>query len=256
MRLKKYSEFESINESLFSSSDEYYQFLRENSLPRNFFKDNLAYVEDIDGASIKIYNFICDKSGNLIDKYNDSVEYFIRYTVYIEYSISTVDRKIDEFFKKIDEFNEIKIAIEELKDRVAEEVDFVWERVGCDPVSTARPITIPNFKFEFSLQFDSKEKINSKLKTYYDRFTNKFGPKHDKMIKELRDFYKVYDINFDDYIDIMEDEDMGLISIGVFPPNGDLYHVADYVSKTDSYKLYHDALEDSIEGFQNGNIWR
>jgi len=45
MRLKKYKEFESVNES-FTKSDLYYDFLRKYSLDDDFFLDNLTHVND------------------------------------------------------------------------------------------------------------------------------------------------------------------------------------------------------------------
>jgi hypothetical protein len=75
MRLKKYNEFESLNES-FQKSDEYYNFIRENSLDNIFFLDNLAFVEDIDNAKVNLYKYLCDKYGNFLTMYDDDVDHY------------------------------------------------------------------------------------------------------------------------------------------------------------------------------------
>lgn len=69
------------------------------------------------------------------------------------------------------------------------------------------------------------------------------------MMRQLRAFYDTYDIEFDKHFDILDDEE-DAIRVAVFPPSGDLYHVADYYKSTDKYKIYHESLTDSLSDFR------
>ena len=120
MRLKKYSEFGVINES-FSNSKYYSDFIKDNSLSRDVFMDNLTFVEDMVNADVTFAKFICDKDGKFIGTFEESSDYFILYNIIIEYSIPTIDTNSSDFFKRIADFEEIKTSIEELKDRISDE---------------------------------------------------------------------------------------------------------------------------------------
>ena len=247
MRLKRYIEFNTINES-FQRSNQSDIFLRDHSLDRDFFLDNLEYVNDIKGVNIGLIKYVCDKDGGfLTDDFDESKEYRIRYMLTVKYSIPTKDSKLEEFFKRIEEFNEIKTGIEELKDRVSDKVTLVWDKAFFEPTSTSRAISIKDFKFNFSLHFDG-EVINDKLKPYFDKYKSYIGPNYEKMMRQLRAFYDTWDIEFDKHFDTLDDED-DAIRVGVFPPDGDLYHVADYYKSIDKYNIDHEVLTDSLYGF-------
>lgn len=246
MRLKKYNEFQSINEN-FANSNEYSNFLKEKSLDREFFTDNLMSISDIDGVTISLHKMICDKDGKFIDKYDDNNEYYIKYMVIIDYKMPTSDYKIDDFFEKVSIFDEIKLAIHEMKDRCSDKVNFNWEKVILNPSSTHRAIEIREFKFEFAIHFISED-ISDILKPYYNEYKSTIGPNYEKMMNKLRAFYRTFDIDFDKYYDTNSTGDH--INIGVFPPNdADLHHVADYEIKTDKFDIYHRALTDSLSDF-------
>lgn len=246
MRLKSYIDFNSVNES-FQRSNESENFLKDHSLDRDFFLDNLSYVNDIKEVGIGLVKYVCDKDGDfLTDKFDDSKEYRIRYMLNIKYSISTDDSKLEEFFKKIDEFDEIKTSIQEMIDRVSDKVTLVWDKVHFEPTETSQAISIKKFTYNFSLHFDS-ETINDKLKPYFDKYKTYIGPNYEKMMKELRAFYHAYDIDFDKNFDTIDDEG-DVIRVGVFPPDEDLYHVADYYKSKDKYQLHHDEMQSSLRG--------
>ena len=248
MRLKRYTEYNRIDES-FQRSNESENFIRDHSLEREFFLDSLAYVDDIKSTSISLIKYVCDKDGGfLTTEFDDSKEYRIRYMLTIKYDLPTEDSKLENLFKKIDELEEIKTSIEEMKGRVSDKVTLVWDKAHFEPTETSRSISIKNFKFNFSLHFDG-EVINDKLKPYFDKYKSYIGPNYEKMMRQLRAFYDTYDIEFDKHFNVLDDE-ADTIRVGVFPPSGDLYHVADYYKSTDKYKIYHEYLTDSLSDFR------
>lgn len=251
MRLKRYTEYNRINES-FQRSNESDNFLREHSLDREFFLDSLAYVGDIKSAGINLVKYVCDKDGGfLTDNFDDSKEYRIRYMLTIKYDLPTEDSKLEDLFKEIDELEEIKTSIEEMKGRVSEKVTLVWDKSHFEPMlfrsEISRSISIENLRFNFSLHFDG-EVINNKLKPYFNRYKSYTGPDYEKMMSKLRAFYDTYDIEFDKHFDVLDDEE-DLIRVAVFPPDGDLYHVADYYKSSGKYDIDHHVLTDSLYGF-------
>ena len=77
MILKKYIEFNSINES-FYGSEHCSDFIKEYSLPDHYFKDNLDDVIDMENSDIKLIKYIVDYRGNLLKEFLDDDEYKIK----------------------------------------------------------------------------------------------------------------------------------------------------------------------------------
>ena len=95
MRLKRYIEFNSVNES-FQRSNQSENFLRDHSLEREFFLDSLEYVNDIKKVEISLIKYVCDKDGGfLTTKFDESKEYRIRYMLTIKYDLPTEDSKLE-----------------------------------------------------------------------------------------------------------------------------------------------------------------
>jgi len=243
MRIKKYNNFQNINES-FSNSNEYSDFLKENALSGDFFKDNLREVIDMSNCSVNVHKMVCDPKGLFVKEFTDGVEYKIKYMVIIVYK-QKPDYTFDGFSDIIDDLSVIRMSIQEMIDRSSELV-LDHNKVLVEPISSKNASGDASHT-TFYTHFLGED-ISDKLKKYYDKWDVTIGDKYKEMLTKLRAFYKTYDIDFDNVYDTMEDDDF--INIGVFPESGDLHHVATYVKSTNEYDIDHDELKDSLKSFE------
>ena len=79
-----YNNFQIINES-FVNSEEYSNFLKDNSLSNEFFKDNLTDVEDMVNCTVHIQKMIADERGSFVKELKDGVVSRIKYMILITY---------------------------------------------------------------------------------------------------------------------------------------------------------------------------
>jgi hypothetical protein len=243
MRIKKYNNFQIINES-FVNSEEYSNFLKDNSLSNEFFKDNLTDVEDMVNCTVHIQKMIADERGSFVKELKDGVVSRIKYMILITYK-QNKDYTFDNFSNVIDDLSTIKISIQEMIDRCSDKVTLDYNKVILEGVPKTSPLEEAS-RTTFAIHFVSDD-ISDKLKSYYQKWDKSIGDQYHKMFDKLRAFYRTYDIIFDDVYDTMEDEDF--INIGVFPPSEDLHHVAAYVKSTNKYTIDHQELRNSLESF-------
>ena len=244
MKLKRYNDFQKVNES-FSSSNEFKEFLKYHSLPNSFFSNSLLDVSDIDNTDISIYRHIIDGDGNSISIFDNNLKYFIKYTLIITYDIKY--DKVDSFFKSINKLNDVKLSIDEMKSRVSDEgLNFVSDKVELSPTRNS------GLQVYIRLIFKSDE-INSELKSYCDKYDSHTGKEYNRLFDTLRKIYTENGIDFDKHVDILEPDDddvASYISIGIIASSGDLYHIADYFTDKNEYSIHYDDVRDSIDDFR------
>jgi len=245
MRIKKYDNFQSINES-FPNSNEYSDFLKDNALSNNFFNDNLREVIDMGNCSVRIHKMVSDPKGLFVKEFTDGVEYKIKYMILIVYK-QKPNYTFDDFSNIIDDLSVVRMSIQEMIDRSGESgLELDHNKVLVEPISSKNNSGDASHT-TFYTHFLG-EVISDKLKVFYDKWDVSIGDQYKDMLTKLRAFYKTYDIDFDEFYDTMDDDEN--ISIGVFPPNEELHHVATYHKNTNEYNIYHDELKDSLESFK------
>jgi|SaaInlV_100m_DNA_2_1039680.scaffolds.fasta_scaffold04944_4 hypothetical protein len=243
MRIKKWDNFQIINES-FSRSNEYSDFLSDNALSDDFFTDSLREVIDMSNCSVSVHKMISDPKGLFVKEFTDGVEYKIKYMILIVFK-QKPDHTFDEFSGIVDDLSVVRMSIQEMIDRSGE-LELNHNKVLVEPISSKNSSGDASHT-TFYIHFLGED-ISDKLKDYYQRWDTSIGDEYRKMMKKLRDFYKTHDIDFDDVYDTMDDDDN--INIGVFPPNEELHHVATYHKNTNKYNIYHDELKDSLKSFE------
>lgn len=248
-RIKKYNNF-LINES-FVNSGEYSDFLKEYSLPKDFFLDNLLEVNDIQNCNITFPKMIADEKGLFIKEFDENKEYRIKYMVLIVYKLKK-DYDFDGFSKKIDEMETIRMSIQEMIDRCVDKgLTLDHNKVMIEGIPRTSPLDESSHT-TFYIHFLS-DVINDKLKSYYQKWNKDIGNQYHEMMKQLKGFYKTYGIDFDKFYDTNDTEDH--IQIGMFPPgDADLHHVATYYKKENRYDIEHDTLMDSLHDFDDFSL--
>lgn len=244
MRLKKYNNF-LIKES-FSTSNEYYDFVRNNNIEKKFFFDSLLEVTDIPGIKTNFYTSVIDSKGKLL---NDIVEpsetYRMHYTIMIEYWFLIPDKhNFGKFSNQLDHLNTIKNSIEEMVDRVGDRVKLDKNEV----TSTG--------KLTFVIGFTSDIIDNSELYRYYNNWESYTGPEYIKGILRLEEMYNNADryvpgcpsINLYDYID--NDDNDNLIMIGFFTGD-ELYVIASFNKETKRFTIVREEVISSLRSFIN-----
>jgi hypothetical protein len=235
MKLKKYSDF--IKES-FSTSQQYADFLTSKAISSDIFNDSLFDVKQF--ARVSNYRYLVDTKGHAINtEVDDNEKYKLLYTCQIKYSL--IPGKND-FNKVLDNLNTIKISIDEMIDRVEEEGLKLESNVYDVDKTTGHERVIHTF----SISFISNEISIEELKKYYTDYLNFQDKEYLKGIQDLRNIYKLDNIDFDRYMDTVDDEEY--IQVGVFFDD-ELYQVATYNTKTKQFTIDMEEIVKSIDDY-------
>lgn len=235
MKLKKYNDF--IKES-FSTSQQYADFLTSKAISSDIFNDSLFDVKQF--ARVSNYRYLVDTKGHAINtEVDDNEKYKLLYTCQIKYSL--IPGKND-FNKVLDNLNTIKISIEEMIDRVEEEGLKLESNVYDVDKTTGHERVIHTF----SISFISNEISIEELKKYYTDYLNFQDKEYLKGIQDLRNIYKLDSIDFDRYMDTIDDEEY--IQVGVLFDD-ELYQVATYNTKTKQFTIDMEEIVKSIDDY-------
>jgi hypothetical protein len=235
MKLKKYNDF--IKES-FSTSQQYADFLTSKAISSDIFNDSLFDVKQF--ARVSNYRYLVDTKGHAINtEVDDNEKYKLLYTCQIQYSL--VPGKND-FNKILDNLNTIKISIDEMIDRVEEEgLKLEKSEYFTDKTTGHERVT-----HRFEISFISNEISTEELKKYYTDYLNFQDKEYLKGIQDLRNIYKLDNIDFDRYMDTVDDEEY--IQVGVFFDD-ELYQVATYNTKTKQFTIDMEEIVKSIDDY-------
>lgn len=241
MRLKRYNNF-LIKES-FSTSNEYYDFIRNNKIDKEIFFDNLLEVTDIPGVKTHFYTSIIDSNGKLL---NDVVEpnetYRMQYTVMIEYWFLTPDKHdFNKFSNQLEHLNTIKNSIEEMIDRVSDKVKLDKNEV----TSTGKLTFVIGFTQEIN---------NEELSKSFNIWHNYTGEEYQEGIQKLRKMYKnaqayvvgARPIDLDKYMDTNDADEY--ILIGFFADDEELYGIGQFDKETKEFVIDKHEVINSIRG--------
>jgi hypothetical protein len=235
MKLKKYNDF--IKES-FSTSQQYADFLTSKAISSDIFNDSLFDVKQF--ARVSNYRYLVDTKGHAINtEVDDNEKYKLLYTCQIKYSL--IPGKND-FNKVLDNLNTIKISIDEMIDRVEEEGLKLESNVYDVDKTTGHERVIHTF----SISFISNEISIEELKKYYTDYLNFQDKEYLKGIQDLRNIYKLDSIDFDRYMDTVDDEEY--IQVGVLFDD-ELYQVATYNTKTKQFTIDMEEIVKSIDDY-------
>jgi hypothetical protein len=235
MKLKRYNDF--IKES-FSTSQQYADFLTSKAISSDIFNDSLFDVKQF--ARVSNYRYLVDTKGHAINtEVDDNEKYKLLYTCQIKYSL--IPGKND-FNKVLDNLNTIKISIDEMIDRVEEEGLKLESNVYDVDKTTGHERVIHTF----SISFISNEISIEELKKYYTDYLNFQDKEYLKGIQDLRNIYKLDSIDFDRYMDTVDDEEY--IQVGVLFDD-ELYQVATYNTKTKQFTIDMEEIVKSIDDY-------
>jgi len=235
MKLKRYNDF--IKES-FSTSQQYADFLTSKAISSDIFNDSLFDVKQF--ARVSNYRYLIDTKGHAINtEVDDNEKYKLLYTCQIKYSL--IPGKND-FNKVLDNLNTIKISIDEMIDRVEEEGLKLESNVYDVDKTTGHERVIHTF----SISFISNEISIEELKKYYTDYLNFQDKEYLKGIQDLRNIYKLDSIDFDRYMDTVDDEEY--IQVGVLFDD-ELYQVATYNTKTKQFTIDMEEIVKSIDDY-------
>jgi hypothetical protein len=235
MKLKRYNDF--IKES-FSTSQQYADFLTSKAISSDIFNDSLFDVKQF--ARVSNYRYLVDTKGHTINtEVDDNEKYKLLYTCQIKYSL--IPGKND-FNKVLDNLNTIKISIDEMIDRVEEEGLKLESNVYDVDKTTGHERVIHTF----SISFISNEISIEELKKYYTDYLNFQDKEYLKGIQDLRNIYKLDSIDFDRYMDTVDDEEY--IQVGVLFDD-ELYQVATYNTKTKQFTIDMEEIVKSIDDY-------
>lgn len=235
MKLKKYNDF--IKES-FGTSQQYADFLTSKAISTDIFNDSLFDVKQF--ARVSNYRYLVDTKGHAINtEVDDNEKYKLLYTCQIKYSL--IPGKND-FNKVLDNLNTIKISIDEMIDRVEEEGLKLESNVYDVDKTTGHERVIHTF----SISFISNEISIEELKKYYTDYLNFQDKEYLKGIQDLRNIYKLDSIDFDRYMDTVDDEEY--IQVGVLFDD-ELYQVATYNTKTKQFTIDMEEIVKSIDDY-------
>jgi hypothetical protein len=240
--IRKYNHF--IIKESFSKSIEYTDLVNKISIDKSFFLDNLNEISDIYNADVKFYKYISNKKGHMLNtELEEGETYLIKYVIIITYPISNRGQDInyEEWSKKLDNLNTIKLCIDEMIDRCSEKVKLSHNNttIGSSTNSDSRLVHI--------IHFDSDPLEVSDIKKAFDAWNSDKGPEFEKMMDKLRGIYKSRNIDFDMYMDTSDADDY--ILIGVFPPDEELYGVAEFNKSTKKWNIDMTEVTSSFRGF-------
>jgi len=239
MKLKRYNDF--INES-FGTSQQYADFLTSKAIPSDVFNDSLFDVKQF--ARVNNYRYLVDSKGHSVNtEVDDNEKYKILYTCQIQYSL--VPGKND-FNKILDNLNTIKISIEEMIDRVESE-GLKFEKSDYDIDKTTGHERVIH---RFEIYFTSNEISTEELKKSYTDYINFQDKEYLEGLKKLRQIYREDNIDFDRYMDTVEDDEY--IQVGVFIDE-DLYRVGTYNTKTKRFSIDEEEIANSIDAHTFGD---
>jgi hypothetical protein len=235
MKLKKYNDF--IKES-FGTSQEYSDFIKSKAISTDIFNDSLVDVKDF--ARVNNYRYLIDSKGHAVNTEVDGNEkYRLLYTCQIQYSL--VPGK-NNFNKVLENLNTIKISVEEMIDRVEEEgLKLEKSEYNIDKTTGHERVV-----HTFEIYFISNEISTEELKKSYTNYINFQDKEYLAGLKRLRDIYKEDNIDFDRYMDTVDDEDY--IQVGVFV-NDDLYRVGSYNKTTKQFTIDNIEINNSIDDY-------
>lgn len=230
MKLKRYNDF--IKES-FATSKEYMDFVSSKSISTDVFDDSLFDVKQF--ARVSNYRWVEDSKGHIVNtEIGDNEKYRMIYTCIIQY---TIKEGKNDFNKIIDNLNTIKISIEEMIDRATE--------AG---LKLKQNIYESSTGHKFEISFIGDDVDLEELKSVYNDYTSFQDKEYLAGLKRLREIYTANGVDFDSYMDTVDDEDF--IQVGVFIDD-DLYVVASYNLETKQFSIYRDEIESSMEAYRD-----
>lgn len=239
-----------VNES-FTNSSEYSKVLSEFEwhklgIDNTFILDNLEDVKSMSRAKISLHRYISNSKGHMLNtEFENDETYTIKYVVTIQYKLSSKNEDINykTYSNMIEDLGIIKTSIDEMMDRCSEKLKITHNNTTITP-TTSSDCVISNI-----IHFDTEELDKSVIKKAFDEWMSDRGPEFDKMLKELRNIYKQRSIDFDMYMDTNDVDDY--ILIGVFPPDEELYGVAEFDKKTKKWSIDRAEINASILAFDN-----
>jgi len=149
---------------------------------------------------------------------------------------------ISKLDKILDNLNTIKISVEEMIDRVESEGLKIENNEYWLDKTTGHERVIHTF----SISFISNEISTEELKNIFDIYNTSQDKEYLDGLKRLRQIYKEDNIDFDRYMDTVDDEDY--IQIGVFFDE-ELYVVASYNKTTKQFTIDEDEIFHSIDDY-------
>lgn len=231
MKLKRYNDF--IKES-FATSKEYMDFVTSKAISTDIFDDSLFDVKQF--ARVNNYRWVEDSKGHIVNtEVSDNEKYRMIYTCIIQY---TIKEGRNDFNKIIDNLNTIKISIDEMIDRATE--------AGLKLKQNVYESSSMGHKFEISFIGDDVDL--EELKSVYNDYTSFQDKEYLSGLKRLREIYRSNNIDFDRFMDTVDDEDY--IQVGVFIDE-ELYVVASYNIETKQFSIYNDEIEASVEAYRD-----
>jgi hypothetical protein len=168
----------------------------------------------------------------------------MKYVLVISYTLSKKNENIDykTYSIIIEDLGIIKTSIDEMIDRCSEKLKLKHNNTTVSQVSSG-DYTINNI-----IHFDSEELDKSIIKKSFDEWMSEKGPEFEKMMARLRGIYKQKGIDFDMYMDTNTIDDY--IIIGVFPPDEEIYGVADFNKKTKKWSIDDAEIKRSFSAFE------
>jgi hypothetical protein len=231
MKLKRYNNF--IKES-FGTSQQYGDFLKSKAISADIFSDSLFDVKQF--AKINNHRYLVDTKGHSVNtEVDDNEKYRLLYTCQIQYSL--VPGKND-FNKVLDNLNTIKISVDEMIDRVEEEGLKLEKNDYWLDKTTGHERVVHTFSISFISGVVSTEELR--------KVFNNYKPSKDKEyldgLKQLRSIYRQEGIDFDRYMDTVDEEEYTLVGVFI----GDLYQVGIYNTRTKQFTIDRQEVDDSI----------
>lgn len=249
MRLKRYNDF-SINES-FGTSKEYGDFLKSKSINLDLFNDSLFDVKEF--AKVNTYRYLVDSKGHTINnEIDDNEKYKILYSCLIQYNIKSGK---NDFNKVIDSLNTINISIDEMISRAESKGLKVKDNTYIvTPLAAGHPDSVDKTKesinHKFFITFLSDEIDTKELKDTYNKYFSTKDKEYLEGLEKLRDIYSKKGIDFDEYMDTIDNEEF--ILIGMFIGD-DLYGVGEYNKETKQFTIDDDEINYSVESYREDN---
>jgi len=239
MRIKKFNNFEKLNES-FSQSKEYIDILKKFSKEKSFFFDNLMEVQDLPRVRrMEFNNYIVDLKGYMINANIEDEEHIIKYYINIIYeriSNSTID--MNNFFKELDDMNLIKTSIEELIDRCSIDLKLSYNKV----------LNNDNY-LNFIIHFEEKMN-NVELLNAYQKWLKFNDKEYIEGLEKLSEIYDIEDVNFDKFMTVTDKGNY--IHIGFINDEEELYDVATYDKEERKFTINSEEVYSSIRWYYAG----
>ena len=248
-RLKSYSNFSSLNESIgFGNSNEYFELKglfdkREKDEFNEYFYD----LTDENIAKVSTWSWIADSEGHSIGYSQSSVnlssDHFIFHTIKIETedSINLLDLSNLSDIRNIGS-NLIKIS---------NSIESFTKSIGSENVKVKIEPTISNKKnnVEIYLSIKGSKIDRHTFETFYKKWKNDYGPKYDEGLNYLIGEYQHHGIQ-NPPIDTNDTGDY--VAIGFFLED-EIIVVADYDKKTDKFRFDWGEFDRSVKEWRIEN---